>query len=145
MFLIGYVVYVILVGGDWMPAWRFLAPLVPLASAALVAFCARRVEVAQRSTAGLVAVVCGLLFATSFADSNLLPAVTKWNAEVAGTAEIGEWFRRTLPPDTLVAAFANGALSYYSQLPTIDMLGLTDEHIARSGSRRREGIPGSTG
>jgi len=144
-FLLAYIVYVVLVGGDWMPAWRFLAPVVPLASALLVAeLCARapRLQAARRSAAGLAVAAFGLLFAASFADSNLLPAVTKMNAEVAGLSEIGQWFRRTLPPDTLVAAFDNGALSYYSQLPTIDMLGLTDEHIARSGLRGPAGLQG---
>jgi arabinofuranosyltransferase len=54
---------------------------------------------------------------------------------------VSGWGHR-LPEDTWVAVYANGALPYYSRLPTIDVLGLTDEHIARQGLRKRQGIPG---
>jgi len=37
-----------------------------------------------------------------------------------------------LPPGTLVATNAAGALPYFSDLPVIDMLGLTNRHIARA-------------
>jgi hypothetical protein len=36
-----------------------------------------------------------------------------------------------MPPKSLVATNAAGALPYWSDLPVIDMLGLTDRHIAR--------------
>ena len=147
LFLLAYVVYVVLVGGDWMPAWRFLAPMVPLASCLLVGSWnpgrnSVRVSAASQMTVLTFGAVSALLFVTSLVSPNLVPAVRKWNLQVDGSSEIGAWFHDTLPASTLVAVFANGALSYHSQLPTIDLLGLTDEHIARFGERLRVGIPG---
>jgi hypothetical protein len=37
-----------------------------------------------------------------------------------------------MPPDTLMAIHSAGAIPYYAGLPTIDMWGLTDHHIARA-------------
>jgi hypothetical protein len=44
-----------------------------------------------------------------------------------------------LPPDTRLAVDCVGALPYLSRLPTLDRLGLTDAHVARS---MREEPPG---
>ena len=147
-FLMIFVIYVILVGGDWMPAWRFLSPVVPPASALLVvALCHLRIagtslDARTRAAASAFAIVCGVSVTMSFSNGNMIPRVRLWHDEVEGLCEIGGWLNRTLPHDTLVAVNANGALSYYSQLPTIDLLGLTDEHIAWFGQRLREDMPG---
>ena len=72
----------------------------------------------------------------------MLPRVLELREMVASEVSIGKWLRRRLPPDTLTATFANGAIPYHSRLPTIDLLGLTDEHIARRGKRTARGGPG---
>lgn len=43
---------------------------------------------------------------------------------------VGLWMRNTFPPDTLIATNTAGSIPYFSKLPTIDMLGLNDKHIA---------------
>jgi hypothetical protein len=147
-FLMIFVIYVVLVGGDWMPAWRFLSPVVPLASALLVfALCHVRnvgtaLDARTRAAATAFAIACGVSVAASLSNANMIPGVRVWHEEVDGLCKIGSWLNRTLPHDTLVAAHANGPFSYYSQLPTIDLLGLTDEHIAWYGHRLPEGVPG---
>ena len=45
---------------------------------------------------------------------------------------VGAWLRGAVPPATVVATNAAGALPYVSGLPVIDMLGLCDRTIARS-------------
>lgn len=72
----------------------------------------------------------------------MISLVRSWNYTVEGLSEIGIWFHELLPPNTKVAAFPNGAFSYFNQLPTIDLLGLTDEHIARNGKKARTGRQG---
>lgn len=47
---------------------------------------------------------------------------------------LGKWFKVNAPPGTLIAACNVGALCYFSELPTIDMMGLTDVHIAHYGN-----------
>src|SRR4029453_5609010 len=44
---------------------------------------------------------------------------------------VGEGLARHFPAGTLVALNPAGAIPYYSGFPAIDMLGLTDHHIAR--------------
>jgi len=46
---------------------------------------------------------------------------------------IGMWLRDTVPPDTRIALMDCGAIPYFSQLPTLDLWGLNDYHIARHG------------
>jgi len=130
-----------------MPAWRFLAPFAPIAAVVLLRLWHRnvrwtRLRADSVSGAALFAVVAVYLVAQSFVHPSLLPGVRLWSDGAEGLSEIGRWFRRALPANTLIAVLPNGALSYYSELPTIDMMGLTDEHIARAGERFPRGMPG---
>jgi hypothetical protein len=54
----------------------------------------------------------------------------------------GTWLRDNVPPGTWVAVNYVGALPYYSGLPTIDMLGLTDPVIAHTPIRGSFRFPG---
>lgn len=54
-----------------------------------------------------------------------------------GPTVIGRWLARHCPEDTLIASRTAGRIPYYSGLPTIDMLGLCDRHIARATPPRR--------
>jgi hypothetical protein len=66
----------------------------------------------------------------------MITRVRLWADQVDALAFEGDWLQRSLPGST-VAVYANGALSYNasSSITMIDMLGLTDEHIARDGKR----------
>jgi hypothetical protein len=45
---------------------------------------------------------------------------------------VGNWLRQNVEAGTWVATNCAGSLPYASELPVLDMLGLTDAHIARS-------------
>jgi arabinofuranosyltransferase len=51
--------------------------------------------------------------------------------EVPEWTLVGKWLKANARPGDSVAAVPIGAVSYYSGLKTIDMMGLTDKHIAR--------------
>lgn len=51
-------------------------------------------------------------------------------AYLEGNMRLGRFLGQTRPPDTRIAVAAAGAIPYYSGLPTIDMYGLNDRHIA---------------
>lgn len=53
---------------------------------------------------------------------------------------VGEYLRRHFTPGTWVATNCAGSLPYFARLPVIDMLGLTDAHIARAPADRRQWI-----
>ena len=136
-----FAVFAVLAGGDWMPAWRLLVPTVAAAAVALaIAWSASWRSGALRpgsvAAIGVVALVAALEFGTSWSNPKILPFIERWSSMIDGLHDIGLWFRDSLPPGTLIATHPNGALSYYSELPVIDMLGLTDRHIAIEGKKR---------
>lgn len=148
--VIVFTLYVILVGGDWMPAFRFFAPIVPVLVLAIVlAFSwglgpdAKRV-LASRATIAVVATAVALLLVVDFSDVRLIQDVRGHRVDVEQTADVGAWFHSTLPTGTTIATFPNGAISYNAGtgMQMIDMWGLTDEHIARHGKRIPDGAPG---
>ncbi|MBN2530503.1 MAG: hypothetical protein JXR76_29220 [Deltaproteobacteria bacterium] len=51
---------------------------------------------------------------------------------IVASGKLGNALRLQYPENTLIAAPHIGALGYYSKLPMLDMLGLTDKHIANS-------------
>jgi arabinofuranosyltransferase len=142
--------FVVVSGGDWMPAWRFFAPIIPVA-AALTGICWARVagpaaawSPSRRPGAALCCASVGLSFAISFGNGNMIPRVRLWRTEVQTLSITGGWFARTLPKNTLVATYASGALPYRAgwNIDVVDMLGLTDEHIAWDGKRIPDGMVG---
>ena len=41
----------------------------------------------------------------------------------------GKWLKENLPPDTVIGVFDVGAIKYHSQLPVVDIAGLTDREV----------------
>lgn len=132
-----YIGFFVATGGDWMPAWRFFAPAMPLLAVACVAAAALTWSVRTRAAPVLAAAVAALLLAASVWQPNYKPTIDAWHVQVNELADTGAWVRDTLPSGTTIATFANGALSYEAGtgITVVDLLGLTDEHIAREGKR----------
>lgn len=148
-----YTAFVVWIGGCWMPAWRMMAHVAPAFVVLGVAGAARIVRhpveslavrlVGQASVAAVL-VVFGLkqVEGTSRHHDNLMPRITYWRDQVVGLGEMGRWLSRALPRDAVVATFAAGALPYYAERPALDVLGLTDAHIARFGKKDPNGAAG---
>jgi hypothetical protein len=142
--------YVISVGGDFFKYFRFYVPYLPW-FALLAAVGAWRVgTLLGKKEANLQRLAPALLLLLLL--SVLIPAkfwTDKTFQKEKSLAEIdftnamrkkyGLFLRRQTPPDTLVAISALGVISYYSGLPTIDMLGLADEHIAHRDMQHDDG------
>ena len=146
-----WLLYVTDSGGDWMPYFRFLMPILPLVFVLMLHGAIDLVDVIVRAvtkrsgghTASMVAgaaataaIVVLAMLPTNNADaenpagfevnSHILPGSVDENWQRA----IGEWLHENVPPDYTVAQIATGIVPYYSQLPTVDMLGVNDRHIA---------------
>lgn len=140
--------FVVAAGGDWMPAWRLLAPMTPLL-VILVAYVshlnedALRPALDSRHTPVIACAASIVLVAMSVFHANMISRVRLWSNEVHAMATEGDWLERRLPGST-VAVYANGALSYHagSSITMVDMRGLTDEHIARHGRRDSSAVVG---
>lgn len=119
--------YVVLVGGDFMPAFRFLAPLVPLLclGAAL--------GIATLRAAAVRRLAFGAVFVAGLAAGELSPRLVRYlqDDEVAQAGlVIGRFLREHSRPGDVIAVNAAGAIPFAAQRTAIDMLGLNDEHIA---------------
>jgi hypothetical protein len=120
--------YVVAVGGDGLPAWRFAAPVAPVVPVA--ALLAGGILEARPRLAWLAVPLAAWQAWTVTVDRELTRIAA--DRVAAAGAEVGRWLREHEPPDTLVATNAAGAGPYHSGLPTLDMLGLCDAHIARA-------------
>lgn len=137
-------------GGDWMPGWRFYASLIPLFSIILAVIWNDYIFKTDSQPTLLKSIWITIIFTfcgyvqvkNSFKNYNLIPKVRVWSNQVEGLKFLGKWFHNTLPKNTLLATFPNGAFSYYNELPTIDYGGLTDNNVGRFGEKRKTGVPG---
>ena len=137
--LVAFSLYVLWVGGDYFPGWRFLAPvlapLVVLGVDGLREVCARA-QLAGRLRPAIAALVaaCALYYTYSALDlqspQSVLAQETRLHAAyVAFWGSAGLWLRDNTPPGTLTAGKGAGAMAYYSERPLDDMNGLNDLHI----------------
>jgi hypothetical protein len=142
----GLAVAAVLIGGDPGPSWRLLAPVPPLLAVAaagvygvLTAELAGKPSPQPRPLASRLVPVtaCGLAgiaVLVSVFSPEMLDRVRDWRSHGTELAEIGGWLGDYLPPGSVVSAAAPGALADRGgQLLIIDVLGRTDDHIAREG------------
>lgn len=141
---IGFLLYVVSVGGDFMGLGRFALPVVPL----LVVLGALGLRLALGSLAAraapaaamLVALLLGVHAAHSAAitrrslafigaDHGIdTPGYLRWYT--ADRAAIGKWFGRHAQSDDYAAVGGAGAQVYYSGIRSLDCYGLSDAYIA---------------
>jgi hypothetical protein len=134
-----WILYVVKVGGDFME-FRFMVPALPFAYL-LIADLIRVIRI----TLLQAAIIILLLFSSAyhgvgFTGKGGVESVQALNAHVLNENEnwagigrvLGELLSESPEPVT-IAVTAAGAIPYYSQLRTIDMLGLNDRYIARHG------------
>jgi arabinofuranosyltransferase len=128
--LVAWSAYVVGIGGDIFPAWRHLVPVVVL----LALLAAEAVaSLPRRLGWGAAVAVPLLLLWTSERDSEAVRAHRErweWDGEVIGRL-FAVAFGEARP---LLAVEAAGCLPYFSNLPSLDLLGLNDRYLARKGS-----------
>jgi len=135
----GYVVYV---GGDWMPGYRFLLPILPLylllTSDGLLALWRvlsgqlGHISVLARNI--LAAIVMVALFGTGYRD--YFRELDDYVSERAvGYTEahfyIGQWLQQNASPGDSVALMDIGIIGLLSELQVVDFVGLVDVDVAR--------------
>jgi len=148
--LVVYGAYIVYVGGDWSVG-RFFAPILPLfyllAAAGLVRIAELMLALLRRvpslpqdwGRAGVGAASVLLLAAGLFAlyDASSVHGedelfVRRFQAATATRARVtmGKWLKNNVTPDTYIAVDAAGQVPYFSDLRTLDMFGINDEHTA---------------
>lgn len=126
------VLFTLGVGGDWMPAHRFLVPaLAPMVILGTIGM--ERWILPFRMAFVVVLLLGGLVQAKTEPMLNWC----RWSARDSGGELNVEPLRRTgmyinsiADPDDLLAATEAGVLPYYGRVRFLDMLGLVDAYIA---------------
>jgi arabinofuranosyltransferase len=153
-----HLMWVISVGDDGLFKYRFYVPIVgPMAFLLGLLFCdpdrapvsqAAKRRVARKGShfrspwmapglgqamtvvAVLVTAIAVYLSILKF-HNDVLPLREGTGAEyLEGNLKLGRHLAATRNPDTLIAVPSAGAIPFYSRLPTLDMYGLNDAHIA---------------
>jgi arabinofuranosyltransferase len=127
-----WLVQVAVQGGDNMVGGRTLIPALPLVYVAL-ALLAR--ELRFSVAAGATALLCLALVARYLGDEEVARHAGSWRKGADIYRAAGKILHERFAPDTIVALNPAGMIPFYSGLPTIDMLGLNDVHIAHRGKR----------
>jgi hypothetical protein len=135
VFLGAYVAYVVAVGGDAFEFHRFWVPVVPTLVAFAWAAAVRGAGGAARTrlaTAAAAVLAAWWMGSAAIVDLRAQPQhVHAYKLlRFRGTTS-GLCIRDRTAPHESIAAVGIGALRYYSNRPVIDMVGLTDLHIAR--------------
>ena len=127
-----FLAFFLRIGGDVLVYHRMWLPVLPMLALLLAEAVARMPRPPAR--VGLVVLVAALSLPNSFAGPNLryLRADDAFLADVQLIAAR----LRAMPEGTVVAANNVGILGYGSGLRVLDMLGLTDSHIARAPDKR---------
>ncbi|MBI3194423.1 MAG: tetratricopeptide repeat protein [Ignavibacteriae bacterium] len=133
--ILTYTAYIVSVGGDVLPNFRFFISILPLiyllAQESL--FELYKIFEEKRSMVRYIVYALPLLLAYY---TYLLPYehVRRYCDLEIGLVEKmtehGKWLKSHSTPNTVVAASTIGAVSYYAEVTLVDMLGLTDETIA---------------
>jgi hypothetical protein len=127
--------YVVWVGGDYFPFHRFVVPVIPtlavLAGVGLEA-AAQRFGPGGNRMLPAVALVLALV-QVGLAYGSLERRALRHVVTVRHEREmVGAWLKSHLPAESQLAVNAAGLIPYRTGMPTVDMLGLNDLHIARA-------------
>lgn len=124
-----HVLYAVGIGGDFMPFHRFfvfMLPVVAILAAALV----RGIVPASPYRPRIVLALIAAHALWGLATEEPYRALVADRTAVVGE-RVGVWLAKHLEPTDMIAVNTAGALPYFSNLPAIDMLGLTEPAIAQ--------------
>lgn len=135
--------YIASVGGDWIPHYRFLVPLVPVAAVATATalvfiwkLLGERLRAGVRTPArvGLVLLAAAAVVPAALLELDSVRDDVYWStlASLRAREPLGPWLTSQAGPGASVAMLDVGAVAYHSGLRVIDTGGLTDARVART-------------
>jgi len=135
-----YTLYVGYVGGDYMPTYRFLLPVIPLwcalAASSLGLLGSRLGGKRGPLLAGLVLVTLASIETTAaYSSDNFWADQDERHLELVAA---GRKLDEVLPEDAWIAVTNAGRVPYFARRRCIDMMGLSDLHISRTEPRANQ-------
>lgn len=124
--------YVVIIGGDFLIGVRFLVPMLPLLYVTLI----RQAHFLPTPAATAATLIIAASLPLTFLRNDAINSdIDLWRYNTNERRAIADYLRDEFPPDTLIALNPAGIIPYETAMPTIDMMGLNDEHIAHRGRR----------
>ncbi len=137
-----FLLYIIYVGGDVLRPNRFFVPLMPVFFILVQEGLNQLIEMLDKGKTFVYGAVIGLIFVGSYSYytyKNEYDQILRYSELEKGLLRkmmiTGSWLKAKQTQEgrpLVVAASTIGALSYYSEVVLIDMLGLTDKVIAHN-------------
>lgn len=139
-FIFAGLIFNIYCGGDWMPLWRFITPILPMifylkgrGLAALWQHLRKFDPKFYRRGFTLLTIILALSLSLVQELKLTLPLMESVSAAPFYHPNVfaGEWLKKNAPTKAKVAGEEAGIIPYYSQLYFIDMIGIVDPYISR--------------
>jgi len=136
-----YLIFNIYASGDWSPYSRFMMSVLPLVLVCVV-YGILKLATALRAGKAALAFIAMVFIVTGYQNGLVLKVeptsfIAKHRAQRGKWKIICEQFRtiKGKYPNLTIASNPIGMVGYYSEARIIDMLGLTDKHIAKEGKQ----------
>jgi arabinofuranosyltransferase len=131
----GWILYVGTIGGDGLPMYRFLVPALPFLAILIVSALARLHDSRPRAADLLAAFLLAMTIVPGL--TGVQSQYREWDAKVfvPKNVRVGKRLRGLIGPEASIALMPAGAIPYYSDLRTLDMLALNDPIVAREKVR----------
>jgi hypothetical protein len=140
--IVVWIVHMTVQGGDNLVGARAFLPIMPIVYI-LITMGLRNVRT-RTAIAIVVFIVAYHTINCNFGwvrgsswDSAIKGQSDAWREMYEIRRDVGLKLKEMLPPESVIVVSAAGTVPYYSELPTIDALGLNNAHIARRGKRDR--------
>jgi len=131
-----WTLYLIKIGGGFME-FRFFVPILPFIFIVIVWIIDKIIQPEKLKVVFLVIIIIGSIFhAVTFHYQSGIEGIRVLESHLTNPNEnwiaVGKNLKTIFgDSDIKIAVTAAGAIPYYSELPTLDMLGLNDKYVAR--------------
>lgn len=133
-----YLGFIVLTGSDWMPMHRFVVPLLPLLFLGLAggAIVLGESLAARPRISMLGWLLPALLLAApalqigAWTEQHREQAIRDGSGALVALRQLAQQLIATAPPGATLAVVDAGLLAYETGWPTLDLVGLNDQHIA---------------
>lgn len=126
---LGWTSYVVRIGGDIFPAWRHFLPIAGLGALALSIWLAQHIRAGAMLAATQLGVLAiGLALVGHEADKRNWAKEETWEWDGAPVARLLRLSFADEKP--LLAVDPAGSIPYFSRLPSLDLMGLSDRYLA---------------
>lgn len=132
-FILVHWAVVTVLGGDWMPMYRLLVPTIPAAAIIAGTFAGAGCPGGSRRRAAAIALTAVFAAAAAAPGAAQYGTLRRERVIVGAFAQVGRTLGAMLPAGTVIGCGSTGAVGFYSGLPIVDILGLTEPEIAHGG------------